>query len=63
MNVRTLKLAIATVMVAGSVIGMMTSVWPWRLFADSEPVVVLTLSWLALLFAGLDGLLIVSEDK
>jgi hypothetical protein len=59
---KRVKLAIAGVMVVGSVIGLATSVWPWRIFADQEPVVVLTLSWLALLFTGVDGLLISTED-
>jgi hypothetical protein len=59
---KRLKLAIAGVMVVGSAIGLITSVWPWRIFADQEPVVVLTLSWLALLFTGVDGLLISTED-
>jgi hypothetical protein len=49
-------------MVALSLAGIATSVWPWRLYAESEPTVVLALSWAALLFAGLDGLFVTHSD-
>lgn len=59
---KRIKLTIAGLMVVGSAAGIATSVWPWRIYADTEPVVVLALSWLALLFTGVDGLLISTED-
>jgi hypothetical protein len=56
------KKALAWAMVILSVGGLVTSVWPWRLYAEGEPVTVLALSWLALLFAGLDGVFVVHEE-
>lgn len=58
-----MKKAVAWLMLVGSVVGLVLSVWPWRLFAEQEPVTVLALSWAALLFAAIDGLLIEHQGK
>lgn len=49
-------------MMLGSVAGLVTSVWPWHLYATQEPKVVLALSWGALLFSAVDALFIEHED-
>lgn len=55
-----LKLAVAWAMALGSTAGMAATQLGW--IGDGEPLVVLQLSWGALLLTGVDGLLIASED-
>lgn len=55
-----LKLAVAWTMAVGSAAGMVAT--QFGLIGDGEPLVVLQLSWGALLLTGIDGLLITSED-
>lgn len=55
-----LKMAVAWTMAIGSAAGMVAT--QLGLIGDGEPLVVLQLSWGALLLTGIDGLLITSED-
>lgn len=57
-----MKKVIAWVMLVGSTAGLILSS-PWvRLIGKEEPPLVLALSWFALLFAAIDGLLIEHSD-
>lgn len=57
---KRLKMAVAWTMALGSAAGMVVTQLGW--IGDGEPLVVLQLSWGALLLTGIDGLLITSED-
>lgn len=48
-------------MLVGSAAGLVTSVWPLHLFAQSEPRIVLALSWAALLFSAVDAIFIEAD--
>jgi hypothetical protein len=54
------KKALAWMMTLGAAAGIGAT--QMRLIGEGEPLVVLQLSWAALLFAGLDGLLIASKE-
>jgi len=55
------KKALAWLMTLGASAGIIATQAGW--VGDGEPLLVLQLSWAALLFAGLEGLLIASEDR
>jgi hypothetical protein len=60
--VRTVRLVVAWLMFVGGLVGTVLS---WiRIIGKEEPLIVLMLSWLALVFAGMDAIFIVQqEDK
>lgn len=56
-----MKRAIALAMFLGGTVGFVLSAF--RVIAKSEPLVVLLLSWAALLYEGANALFITSEEK
>lgn len=56
-----MKKAVAWAMVAVSVAGMTAS--QFELVGQTEPKLVLQLSWAALFFAGIDGALVAHKDE
>lgn len=56
MMIARVQTILAWTMLTGSVVGLLLSLPPWRLIGHTEPLLVLCLSWIALMYAAVTAL-------